>query len=158
MKNNNILKIIIIIIFVALLFLVIFQSTEKVTEAKKKEATIEELQEFTSIDEKNEINTYELKDISEKQMSTIYYNDLKNLIINYPEDAYDMLINKNEINKTAYDNFRINLINNYYNNKIINYKEYTKDGKKVYEIENNYNQKIYFYIDSVMNYRYILKI
>ncbi len=141
-------KIIIFILLVVLFSFLIFRNFRNVDEVVRMLPTVEELDKYNSVSIKNEANIYELKDISDKQLITIYYTDFKNEVFNYPEEIYQKIRNKDEITYEIFSNFRNELINNYYTNKVEDYKIVDQE----YTIENNYNQKIIFYVDSVLNY------
>ena len=145
-------KIFIFLIFSLSLIFIIFRNLGVAEDAKTSEPTEEEINELFSIQTKNSANTYENKDVDEENLITMYYVNFKNEIINSESDAYSKIRNKNEITKEIFDNFRNELINNYYINTVSSYEIRKENGKDVYYITNNYNQTIILYINSIFNY------
>ena len=145
-------KIFVFLIFSLSLIFIIFRNLGVAEDAKTNEPTEEEINELFSIQTKNSANTYENKDVDEENLITMYYVNFKNKIINNESEAYNKIRNKNEITKEVFDNFRNELINNYYINTVSSYEIERENGKDVYYITNNYNQTIILYINSVFNY------
>ena len=151
-------KIFVFLIFSLSLIFIIFRNLGVAEDAKTNEPTEEEINELFSIQTKNSANTYENKDVDEENLITMYYVNFKNKIINNESEAYNKIRNKNEITKEVFDNFRNELINNYYINTVSSYEIERENGKDVYYITNNYNQTIILYINSVFNYEIELNI
>ena len=145
-------KIFIFLLFSISLIFIIFRNLGIAEDAKTSEPTEEEIKELFSIQFKNAANTYENKDVDEENLITMYYVNFKNEIINSESDAYSKIRNKDEITKEIFNNFRNELINNYYINTVSSYEIRKEKGKDVYYITNNYNQTIILYINSVFNY------
>ena len=148
----NKVKVIVLIIMIGLLLFLIFSNFRNVSDSMRELPSEEELNEFNSVSSKNEVNTYEVKDISNEQLATIYYSDFKNEVVNFPDDIYSKIRNKSDITSSVFESFRNELINNYYSNTVSSYNFRNTTNGKILEVTNNYNQKITFYIDSVLNY------
>lgn len=141
-------KIIIIIIFIALIIFLIFSNMDRVIEAERNMPSNEEINEFSNIQAKNAANTYEVKSIPDKELATIYYNHYKDLLVNDSEEAYNRIRNKNMISEKEFNEFRDNIINNYYGNKV---SEYQIIGS-TYRIITNNKDTLVFYVDAVFKY------
>lgn len=141
-------KIIIFLAFISLALFLIFRNINNASNDMRELPTEEELNEFISVISNSDINTYEVKDISNEQIATIYYNDFKNEVINNSEEIYQKIRNKNTITEDVFNSFRNDLINNYYNNKIVDYSI----SDSTYTIINSNNQRITFYIETGFNY------
>ncbi len=148
----NKVKVIVLIIMIGLFLFLIFSNFRNVSDSMRELPSEEELNEFNSVSSKNEVNTYEVKDISNEQLATIYYSDFKNEVVNFPDDIYSKIRNKSDITSSVFESFRNELINNYYSNTVSSYNFRNTTNGKILEVTNNYNQKITFYIDSVLNY------
>ena len=75
-------KIIIFIIFVLLIAFLIFRNIRGVEEASRNLPSNEQLEEFSNVSPKSSANSYEVKDIPDRELATIYYNHFKDLVIN----------------------------------------------------------------------------
>ena len=141
-------KVIVFIIFVCLIIFLIFYNIRSVEEAERSLPNNEELNEFSNVQSKSEANSYEVKDIPDKELSTIYYNHFKNLVVNDSAEAYKRIRNKDEVSEEVFNTFRDDIINNYYSNKVSDYSI----GGSTYKITTNNNQTITFYVDAVFKY------
>ena len=146
------IKTIVFIVFVILIIFFITKNVEVINENERLLPTEEELNEFINVNTKNEVNNYELKDIGTDEMAVIYYTDFKNEIINYSEEMYERIINKDIITEEVFNSFRTTLIENDYNNHLESYTRKYRDGREVYSIVNNYEQTINIYINGVLDY------
>ena len=146
------IKTIVFIVFVILIIFFITKNVEVINENERLLPTEEELNEFINVNTKNEVNNYELKDIGTDEMAVIYYTDFKNEVINYSEEMYERIINKDIITEEVFNSFRTTLIENDYNNHLESYTRKYRDGREVYSIVNNYEQTINIYINGVLDY------
>ena len=145
---NRVLKIIVFVVGVFLFLFFIFRNITHVSNETRKLPTVEELQEFTSVISNSDVNTYEFKDISDKQLANIYYTDFKNEVLNNSEEVLKRIKNKDEITEDTFSNFRNNLINNYYTSKVVDYSIVNS----TYKIENSEGITIVFYVDTGFKY------
>lgn len=141
-------KIIIFIIFVALILFLIFSNMQGVEEAERNIPSEEERNQFSNVQSKSDANTYEVKDIPNKELATIYYNHFKDLVVNNSEEAYRRIRNKDIVSLAEFNAFRNNLLSNYYSNKVANYKI----SGSTYRITNSEGNTITFYVDAVFKY------
>ena len=118
---ERVIKIVVFIILAILLLFLIFRNISGVEEANRNLPSEEELSEFNNVSSKSSDNSYEVKDIPNKELATIYYNHFKNLVVNDLEGAYKRVRNKDAVLLEDFQMFRADLINNYYSNKIRNY-------------------------------------
>ena len=142
-------KIIVFIIFVSLLLFLIFRNIGNVEDANRSLPSEEELREFNNVPSKNSANSYEVKDIPDRELATIYYNHFKNLVVNNEEEAYARIRNKDDVSREDFEEFRADLINNYYSNKVSSYRITNSDGSSIYRIVNSNEETITFYVDAV---------
>lgn len=141
-------KIIIFIIFVSLILFLIFSNMRGVEEAERNIPSEEERNQFSNVQSKSDANTYEVKDIPNKELATIYYNHFKDLVVNNSEEAYRRIRNKDAISEEDFNTFRNNLLNNYYSNKVADYRI----SGSTYRITNSDGDTITFYVDAVLDY------
>ena len=141
-------KIVIFIIFVSLILFLIFSNMQGVEEAERNIPSEEERNQFSNVQSKSDANTYEVKDIPNKELATIYYNHFKDLVVNNSEEAYRRIRNKDAISEEDFNIFRNNLLNNYYSNKVANYRI----SGSTYRITNSDGDTITFYVDAVLDY------
>ena len=141
-------KIIIFIIFVALILFLIFSNMQGVEEAERNIPSEEERNQFSNVQSKSDANTYEVKDIPNKELATIYYNHFKDLIVNNSEEAYRRIRNKDIVSLAEFNAFRNNLLSNYYSNKVADYRI----SGSTYRITNSEGNTITFYVDAVFKY------
>ncbi len=141
-------KIIVFIIFISLIIFLIFYNIRGIEEAERNLPNNDELREFSNVQSKSEANSYEVKDIPDKELATIYYNHFKNLVVNDSAEACKRIRNKDEVSEDAFNTFRNDLINNYYTNKVVDYRI----TDSLYRITNSNNQVINFYVDAVFKY------
>ena len=141
-------KIVIFIIFVSLILFLIFSNMRGVEEAERNIPSEEERNQFSNVQSKSDANTYEVKDIHNKELATIYYNHFKDLVVNNSEEAYRRIRNKDAISEEDFNIFRNNLLNNYYSNKVADYRI----SGSTYRITNSEGDTITFYVDAVLDY------
>lgn len=141
-------KIVIFIVFVLLIIFLVFSNIRLGQETARNLPSEEELDEFNNVQSKNEANGYEVKDVPNKELATIYYNHFKNLVVNNSEEAYSNIRNKDIVSLEEFNTFRNNLINNYYSSKVADYKI----GSSTYTITNSDGITIVFYVDAVFKY------
>lgn len=149
---NNIGKILVFFVFILLILFLIFRNINTFTNAERSLPTDEELKKFNNVTTKSYANSYEVKDVPDKELATIYYNHFKDLVLNNPDEAYKRLKNKKEISRNLFDEFRNNLINNYYTSKVKKYKILNGIDVSTYEIVNTSGETITFYVDAVLKY------
>ncbi len=145
-------KTIVFIIFVVLIIFFITKNVTVINEEMRLLPSEEELEEFINVNTKNEINNYENKDIGTDEMAVIYYTDFKNEVINYSDEMYSRIINKDDITEEVFNNYRSSLLENRYNNYLESYTRKYRDGREVYSIVNNYGETINVYINGVLDY------
>ncbi len=148
------IKIIVFILFVVLIIFLIFNNMVGIRNADRNLPSSDELSEFSNVQSKSEANSYEVKDIPNKELATIYYNHFKDLVVNNKDEAYSRIRNKDIVSKEDFEIFRNNLINNYYGNKVIEYHI----TNSTYKITNSNNQVITFYVDAVFKYEVEIKL
>ena len=141
-------KIVIFIIFVSLILFLIFSNMQGVEEAERNIPSEEERNQFSNVQSKSDANTYEVKDIPNKELATIYYNHFKDLVVNNSEEAYRRIRNKDAISEEDFNTFRNNLLSNYYSNKVADYRI----SGSTYRITNSDGDTITFYVDAVLDY------
>lgn len=141
-------KIVIFIIFVSLILFLIFSNMRGVEEAERNIPSEEERNQFSNVQSKSDANTYEVKDIPNKELATIYYNHFKDLVVNNSEEAYRRIRNKDAISEEDFNTFRNNLLSNYYSNKVADYRI----SGSTYRITNSDGDTITFYVDAVLDY------
>ena len=149
---ERVIKIVVFIILAILLLFLIFRNISGVEEANRNLPSEEELSEFNNVSSKSSDNSYEVKDIPNKELATIYYNHFKNLVVNDLEGAYKRVRNKDAVLLEDFEMFRADLINNYYSNKVVSYEIRNGDNSSIYTIVNSNNQTIIFYVDAVFKY------
>ena len=142
------IKIGVYIILVALLSFLIFRNFRIVNDVERELPSNEELNEFNNVQSKSNANSYEVKDIPDKELATIYYNHFKNLVVNNSSEAYNRVRNKDNMPIEKFNLFRDSLVNDYYNNKVASYRI----SDNTYKIVNSNNQTIIFYVDAVYKY------
>ncbi len=145
-------KTLVFIAFVILIIFFIMRNVTVINEEMRLLPTEEELDEFINVNTKNEVNNYESKDIGTDEMAVIYYTDFKNEVINYSEEMYSRIINKDDITEEVFNNYRASLLENSYNNYLESYTRKYRDGREVYSIVNNYGDTINIYINGVLDY------
>ena len=149
---ERVIKIVVFIILAVLLLFLILRNISGVEEANRNLPSEEELSEFNNVSSKSSDNSYEVKDIPNKELATIYYNHFKNLVVNDLEGAYKRVRNKDAVLLEDFQMFRADLINNYYSNKVVSYEIRNGDNSSTYTIVNSNNQTIIFYVDAVFKY------
>ena len=141
-------KIVIFVIFVSLILFLIFSNMQGINEAERNIPSEEEKNQFSNVQSKSDANTYEVKDIPNKELATIYYNHFKDLVVNNSEEAYRRVRNKDAISEEDFNTFRNNLLSNYYSNKVADYRI----SGSTYRITNSDGDTITFYVDAVLDY------
>lgn len=145
-------KIIIFIIFVLLIAFLIFRNIRGVEEASRNLPSNEQLEEFSNVSPKSSVNSYEVKDIPDRELATIYYNHFKDLIINNEEEAYKRLRSKDDTTLAKYEELKSSINSNYYGNKVESYRISKNSEKYIYRIVNSDKKTIIFYVDAVFKY------
>ena len=145
-------KIIIFIIFVLLIAFLIFRNIRGVEEASRNLPSNEQLEEFSNVSPKSSANSYEVKDIPDRELATIYYNHFKDLIINNEEEAYKRLRSKDDTTLAKYEELKSSINSNYYGNKVESYRISKNSEKSIYRIVNSDKKTIIFYVDAVFKY------
>lgn len=145
-------KIIIFIIFVLLIAFLIFRNIRGVEEASRNLPSNEQLQEFSNVSPKSSVNSYEVKDIPDRELATIYYNHFKDLIINNEEEAYKRLRSKDDTTIAKYEELKSSINSNYYGNKVESYRISKNSERSIYRIVNSDKKTIIFYVDAVFKY------
>ena len=134
MKKINIVFIVTGVIILALF--AYFTITPPKSNYEK--ANKDNIKQFDITNSPSSVNQYSLKDVETENMAKLYYNDYKNMIINYPDEAYEIISDK-EFSESEFRNYRDQLMNNYYSYE---YKTYS------YYIEPETNYEIYTIIDN----------
>lgn len=145
-------KIIIFIIFVFLIAFLIFRNIRGVKEASRNLPSNEQLEEFSNVSPKSSANSYEVKDIPDRELATIYYNHFKDLIINNEEEAYKRLRSKDDTTLAKYEELKSSINSNYYGNKVESYRISKNSERSIYRIVNSDKKTIIFYVDAVFKY------
>lgn len=145
-------KIIIFIIFVLLIAFLIFRNIRGVEEASRNLPSNEQLEEFSNVSPKSSANSYEVKDIPDRELATIYYNHFKDLVINNEEEAYKRLRNKDDTTLAKYEELKSSINSNYYGNKVESYRISKNSERSIYRIVNSDKKTIIFYVDAVFKY------
>ena len=145
-------KIIIFIIFVFLIAFLIFRNIRGVEEASRNLPSNEQLEEFSNVSPKSSANSYEVKDIPDRDLATIYYNHFKDLIINNEEEAYKRLRSKDDTTLAKYEELKSSINSNYYGNKVESYRISKNSERSIYRIVNSDKKTIIFYVDAVFKY------
>jgi len=155
MKKINIVFIVTgVIIFVLFAFFTITPPETNYEKANK-----DNIKQFDITNNANSVNQYSLKNIETENMAKLYYNDYKNMIINYPDEAYKIITDK-QLSKEEFLNYRDKLINNYY---VYEYKTYShyiepETTNEVYTIIDNEGTIFTIKVFSVMQYEVSIKI
>lgn len=151
MKN---LKTILLIVFFAILLILTIFIDDNNNSKNYEVATKDKIDAFNTTDQANEINRYSLKNIELSELAKLYYNDYKTMIVNYPDEAYEILINKN-ITKDEFLNFREKIINNYYNYNYVKYSSYQDQENDcyVYRVIDSQNKIFTFKVYKSMQYK-----
>ncbi len=147
-------QIVVVALFVLLLLFVLFNNIVTTSDEEREVPSKEEIDEFNNVQSKSDANTYEVKDIPNKELATIYYNHFKDLVVNDSSEAYSRVRNKDVVSEDDFNTFRNNIINNYYNNKVSSYNI----GGSIYRIENSDGDIITFYVDAVFMYEVELEL
>ena len=145
-------KIIIFIVFVFLIAFLIFRNIRGVEEASRNLPSNEQLEEFSNVSFKSSANSYEVKDIPDRELATIYYNHFKDLVINNEEEAYKRLRNKDDTTLAKYEELKSSINSNYYGNKVESYRISKNSERSIYRIVNSDKKTIIFYVDAVFKY------
>lgn len=145
-------KIIIFIIFVFLIAFLIFRNIRGVEEASRNLPSNEQLEEFSNVSPKSSANSYEVKDIPDRELATIYYNHFKDLVINNEEEAYKRLRSKDDTTLAKYEELKSSINSNYYGNKVESYRISKNSERSIYRIVNSDKKTIIFYVDAVFKY------
>ena len=119
-------------------------------EAKRQK----KLDEFDITNELTDKNKYSVKSVNHEEMAKKYYIDYKNMIVNYPDEAYEIIENKNDITKEDFMRYREDLIVDYYNYGYESYSYFqeTTTNNYVYMVINTKGETFTFKTHAVMNY------
>ena len=154
MKKNNKIRIVFmvtaVIIFVAFgIFTYNSNNVNKNLEA----VTSENVKAFDLTNELSETNKYAIKNISGEEIATMYYNDYKSMIVNFPDEAYEMLYNDN-VSKDEFLNLREKLLKDYYSYSYKSYSSYedTKNKCMIYKVADTKGKVFVFRVYAVMQY------
>ena len=148
----KVFKIIVLILFASSILFLALKNVITVNDEVKNIPTEEELLEFSNIEFKSNANTYEIKNIEDKELATIYYNHFKDLIVNNKEEAYKKIKNKDTLSKEDFEDFAQTIISDYYNTKVSNYVIIKNNNNDIYKIKTNKNQTLNFYVKAVFKY------
>ena len=153
MKENNKFRIVATVVVIISLIAFAFFSYNTNNNKNYEEATKEKIEAFNVTNEVNVDNKYSLKNIEDKEIASLYYNDYKNMIVNFPDEAYEMLTNKN-ISKDEFLNLREKIIKNYYSYSYNNHTSYedTKNNCMVYRVADNQGKVFVFRVYATMQY------
>ena len=124
------------------------------SSAKFEKATKEKIAEIDVTNEPTESNKYSLKSVNREEMAMIYYNDFKNMIINFPDEAYQLIINTEDISEEEFNSYRGELLFNMYDYNYQKYSYYQDSSTKnyVYRVVNTIGETFTFHTDGVMRY------
>jgi len=151
---DNFKKIILFVVAAMLVLFVVITSNLFTGDnnAKLEKATAEKIEEFDRTNIPSKHNKYAIKSVNHEEMAMIYYNDYKNMIINYPDEAYDLIINIEDITKEEFNNYRDELIVNYHAYKYEKYSYYQDSSTNnfVYRIVNSNGDIFTFITEAVM--------
>jgi len=149
---DNFKKVVIVIVIAVIVIYALL--TGDPSNAKKEAYKKAKIKEFDLTHEVNKINTYSVKSVNHEEMAKLYFNDYKNLILNYQDEAYELIINKVKFTKDDFLEYRNNLINNFYGYQYKSYSYYQESstGSYVYRVINNKGETFTFKTYSVMNY------
>ena len=150
---NKVAKVFVCLIFIGVFLFLISSNVEQIEDEERKIPTAEELEQFNNIPSKSSINSYEVKDIPDKELAAIYYNHYKNLVVNNPTEAYKIISNKQDVSQELFNSFRTNLVNNYYSSSVKTYKIATGNDSSTYRIVNTEDQIFTFYVKAVFKYQ-----
>ena len=154
--NNNIRTIFIItgIVILVIYAFVMSDFQQAAYKSKLEKATEEKINEFDITNELSKENKYSVKSVVPEEMAKMYYNDYKNMIINYPDEAYEIILNKEDFSEEDFQNYRNQLINDYYSNSYSTYSYYQEQTTNcyVYRVTNNKGETFTFKTYAVMNY------
>ena len=143
------------VVFIATAFIIMFVFVlfQNDNNNNYEVATPDNIKQFDTTNVMTENNKYQLKNLSKEEIARLYYNDYKNMIVNYADEAYEKILNKN-IAKDEFLGFREKLMNNYYNYNYKSYSYYIDQEKNcyVYNITDSMNHNFTFEIYSVMQY------
>lgn len=144
----------IVFVVTAIIIFVLFGFLSQTTpDTNYEKATKDNTIQFDTTNEVTAVNKYVVKDIEAQEMAKIYYNDYKSMIINYPDEAYD-IITTEDITTEEFDNYRNELINNYYSYEYDKYSYYVEptSNLEVYTVTDTNGIVFSFKIHSVMQY------
>lgn len=157
MINMDNFKTAILFVIAAIIVLFVFITTNLFKDdssAKFEKATQEKIAEIDVTNEPTESNKYSLKSINREEMAMIYYNDFKNMIINFPDEAYQLIINTEDISEEEFNSYRGELLFNIYEYNYQKYSYYQDSSTNnfVYRVVNMKGETFTFHTDGVMRY------
>lgn len=147
--------IIFVVAAIIILFVVISTNLFKdENNAKYEKATAEKIKEFDRTNEPTDYNMYSMKSVNHEEMAMNYFNDYKNMIVNYPEEAYKLVINIEEISKEEFNSYRDEILSDYYSYQYDKYSYYqdSTTNNYVYRVTNTKGETFTFKTISVMVY------
>ncbi len=154
MKENNKIRIVFmvtaVIIFVAF---GVFTYTSNNINRNLEEVTKENVKAFDITNSLTETNKYAIKNVSGEEIATMYYNDYKSMIVNFPDEAYEMLYNNN-VSKDEFLNLREKLLKDYYSYSYKSYSSYkdTKNKCTVFKVADTKGKVFVFRVYATMQY------
>lgn len=154
MNNRELLVLAGVLIFL-LIALSLNSIFKKDYSAEKEAALQEKIEEFDTTNDVTEENKYSVKSINHEEMARLYFNDYKNMIVNYPDEAYDIIINSDEISKEDFLEYRDQILSDYYNYNYASYSYYQEltTNCYVYRVTNNNGEIFTFKTQAVMIYQ-----
>ena len=154
MKKNNKIRIVFMVTAV-IIFVVfgIFTYNSNNVNKNLEAVTSENVKAFDLTNELSETNKYAIKNISGEEIATMYYNDYKSMIVNFPDEAYEMLYNDN-VSKDEFLNLREKLLKDYYSYSYKSYSSYEDKKNKcmIYKVADNKGKVFVFRVYAVMQY------
>lgn len=125
---------------------------------RREEERKQKIAEMNTTNKVNAINKYSLKKVNHEEMAMNYLNDYKNMIVNYPDEAYAIIENSDEISKEEFMAYRDEIIADYYGYSYDHYEYYqeTTTNSFVYRVTNNHDQTFTFKTIAVMNYTVVI--
>lgn len=152
MKSKVVLTFAIIILAIYITIFYLFTKSDTTTKIENEKNKLAE--EFNVTSSINSYNKYSVKSINQEELANLYFNDFKNLIVNYPDEAYSLVTNKEKLTKERFLEYRDELINFYYGYNLESYSSYNESekGTNVFRIIDSADNVFTFKIYYIMNY------
>lgn len=155
-KMDN-FKTVILFVVASIIVLFVFITTNLFKDdrsAKFEKATKEKIEEIDVTNNPTDSNKYSLKSINREEMAIIYYNDFKNMIINFPDEAYQLIINNEDISEEEFNSYRDELLFDIYDYNYQKYSYYqdSSTNNYVYRVVNTKGETFTFHTNGVMRY------